>query len=536
MSVKIKIFWILFFSLVLFLFAQYQGQKYVIQRGFTKIENEDASNKFHQVSSVIKREVAHLDNLCHDWGAWDAMVGYVKKPSPEFIDESFDAGVLADNRVDFGQLLDVNGSVVWQQAVDFTSRKTLPFHGLPEKQYPSDHILVSHSASSLPLDKRSVSGVMVVNGKPAFISSRPILYNDNKGPVSGTIILGRYLSDECKEALGGLVGIRFEITTLADSRGTGLLEQIEEAGGDFFVDREEPHFMHVYGLYYGLNNEPVFVVAIKIARTVMQEGWNSIKVVLIISAVASVVILVATLFGLIVFITRPISVLSSYVANLDRVSDYKSSLDLNSSDEIKELANSFDKMVRKISLRKVELEYDNRALKKLAEIDSLTQLANRRVFDQTIAREWSRIERAPAPLSLILCDVDYFKLYNDTYGHAAGDETLRNVASLLKMNVRRAADLVARYGGEEFAILLPGTPLGSAVAIAEKIRSSVEGFCIEHTASKKYGRITMSFGVAAVVSISNASIEQLMDIADKALYQAKQDGRNKVVASELIQS
>lgn len=164
-------------------------------------------------------------------------------------------------------------------------------------------------------------------------------------------------------------------------------------------------------------------------------------------------------------------------------------------------------------------------LKKQSHIDGLTQIANRKYFDETFHREWLRSRRMKKPLSLIMCDIDHFKLYNDTYGHQAGDRCLKQVAQSLKASVSRPADLVARYGGEEFAVILPETAAEGAQAIAEIIQAAVEKLQIQHTSSKTADYVTMSLGIATMTSLDMPE-KELIERADRALYAAKGSGRN----------
>jgi diguanylate cyclase (GGDEF)-like protein/PAS domain S-box-containing protein len=185
-----------------------------------------------------------------------------------------------------------------------------------------------------------------------------------------------------------------------------------------------------------------------------------------------------------------------------------------------------------ITLRKraeEALERANVALERLARIDGLTQVANRRTFDEALAREWQRLSREKAPLSLVLCDIDCFKKYNDHYGHQDGDECLRRVARTLSTCARRAADMLARYGGEEFVFLLPRTTLEGARMIAEKARLDVEEMGLRHEASVVKPVVTLSLGAAAVVPDAVSDPETLLKAADEALYRAKEAGRNRVV-------
>lgn len=176
-----------------------------------------------------------------------------------------------------------------------------------------------------------------------------------------------------------------------------------------------------------------------------------------------------------------------------------------------------------------QLEAANQQLKRLATLDGLTQLANRRCFDQYLEQEWRRLTRESQPLSLILCDVDFFKLYNDTYGHQAGDEALKKVAAALGSVVKRPADLVARYGGEEFALVLPNTPQQGALYIAESIHQAIRCLKIVHGASSVNSYITLSVGVATVIPRLNTSATALVAAADAGLYQAKGTGRDRTI-------
>ena len=168
-------------------------------------------------------------------------------------------------------------------------------------------------------------------------------------------------------------------------------------------------------------------------------------------------------------------------------------------------------------------------LQLLATVDSLTQIPNRRCFDQYLNQEWIRLTREQASISLLMCDVDYFKSYNDTYGHQAGDRCLKIVAQAIKNTTKRPADLVARYGGEEFAVILPNTNLFGAVKIAEEILLEVFNLQIPHAGSDISQVVTISIGVVSQVPVRENSPETLVYRADRALYQAKTEGRNRLV-------
>ena len=176
-----------------------------------------------------------------------------------------------------------------------------------------------------------------------------------------------------------------------------------------------------------------------------------------------------------------------------------------------------------------KLELANQKLEKLAVIDGLTGIANRRKFDDYIQSEWLRLAREKAPLSLIMCDIDHFKLYNDTYGHQAGDRCLQKIAQAINKVVKRPADLGARYGGEELAVILPNTTPEGAKKLAHQIRLQVQSLHIPHIASPVDLYVTLSLGVAGCIPNHQDSPQALITAADYNLYKAKELGKNRVV-------
>ena len=201
------------------------------------------------------------------------------------------------------------------------------------------------------------------------------------------------------------------------------------------------------------------------------------------------------------------------------------------------LPNGIIGALRDISARKAvedELAEANRRLQTLAGQDSLTGLGNRRTFDEALAKEFRRSRRDKGPLGLVMIDVDRFKTFNDAYGHPAGDDCLRQVGKAIGNAIRRPGDLAARYGGEEFAVLLPDTDEAGAAVIAERIRQSVSDLAICHAANSN-GVVTISAGAAAEIDDdAHTKHEDLVNLADRALYRAKDGGRNVVVCATAV--
>ena len=186
-----------------------------------------------------------------------------------------------------------------------------------------------------------------------------------------------------------------------------------------------------------------------------------------------------------------------------------------------------DEAFRALRVSQQNLADANIELQRLAALDGLTGIANRRRFDEAMKTEWQRGQRNGRPLSLLMCDIDCFKLYNDTYGHPAGDLCLKKTAAVLTAHLKRPADLAARYGGEEFVIVLPETGLEGALVVADACRAHLETLALEHSGAA-LGLVTMSIGVASIVPTPGDGPEELIARADKALYAAKRGGRNRI--------
>ena len=257
-------------------------------------------------------------------------------------------------------------------------------------------------------------------------------------------------------------------------------------------------------------------------------------------------------------ISHPIQELTEIARRVTHESEFSLQAPVNSEDEIGSLARSFNQLIiwvreytdelelakadleqrveertaeleeanKKLKERTAELEEANKKLKELSELDSLTQLANRRCFDISLNREWQRAIRQGSPLALILVDVDYFKNFNDAHGHPAGDRCLRKLGSAIKASVNRSTDVAARYGGEEFAILLPETNSLGAVEVAKRLKAKVLSLAIIHRASKASHFVTLSVGVSSLVPTPPQDQKDLIEQTDQALYRAKENGRN----------
>ncbi len=216
-----------------------------------------------------------------------------------------------------------------------------------------------------------------------------------------------------------------------------------------------------------------------------------------------------------------------FVTALKSIEDEEHGFKLGAVDYI---IKPFSPTIVKMRVRNhLRIVHQYKLLDQLAYLDGLTEISNRRRFEDVFQKEWARSARNKTPFSLAMVDVDYFKQYNDHYGHAMGDITLRKIAKALDSVLRRPADLIARYGGEEFVMLLPETDAGPANIVADKSLQTITELNIPHHLSKVADRVTISIGLATIHMDDKISPQTFLETADQNLYQAKQRGRNRVI-------
>lgn len=222
--------------------------------------------------------------------------------------------------------------------------------------------------------------------------------------------------------------------------------------------------------------------------------------------------------------TIPVIFISANTSHDDEAKGF----DLGAMDYI---AKPFSTVIVRARVRnQLLIKQKNDLLEMLASIDGLTEIPNRRYLDENLSREWRRSRRSSTPLSVILMDIDHFKRYNDCYGHRAGDDCLKRVAHALVGECQRGCDFVARYGGEEFAAVLPGMEKKEALAFANKLRDAVNSLNIPHKASLNADHVTISLGIATTETGQVYAEQVLLEEADLGLYQAKDSGRDQIVA------
>lgn len=312
----------------------------------------------------------------------------------------------------------------------------------------------------------------------------------------------------------------------------GQLDRVESSQLEFAHDGDR-HYLEVVRFQDDYGLDWIVVLAVP-EQDFMAQIHRNTQITLLLCGLA---LLATVLIGVMLtrWLTQPLRQLSANAKSLAQ-GEWQQTIALDRADVVGDLSRSFSTMAeqleasfssleQRVEERTTELLRLNQELKRLAEIDGLTQTANRRYFDISLEQQWHRLVRAQQPLSLLLCDIDYFKGYNDTYGHLVGDQCLQQLAATFMALIQRPADLVARYGGEEFVILLPHTDLAGATYLAQTICTAVSNLHIPHSGAP-LGQITVSIGIATVIPDFDHRPDALVAAADQALYAAKSKGRN----------
>lgn len=261
----------------------------------------------------------------------------------------------------------------------------------------------------------------------------------------------------------------------------------------------------------------------KIKELEFEEGFY-LKIIMLLTAGAGIVLLALRLLTE-RFLLEPLMMLLKQVKKIAE-GDFSIRSSLCEKNEMGELGRAFDEMLD-------ALEKERRQLAEMSRVDGLTGIANRRRFDEYFQVAWEMARREKKPLALIMIDIDYFKRYNDRYGHPAGDDCLIRVAKALAASLPRKVDLLARYGGEEFACILPGTCAEAALTVAERLREKVFSLWIEHADSQAASVVSVSIGAASLLPQTDFKPELLLQAADNALYEAKEGGRNNVKLADV---
>jgi diguanylate cyclase (GGDEF)-like protein len=492
----------------------------VLLTRFIDLEEAYIQDNLVRVIKAVSQELVHLNKLNVDWAHWDDTYEFMLTKAPDYITSNLTEDAASGLSLNFFYFIDNQGGIVWGQSINLQTKQEMSIDEFSPGRFTADNPLTGRT-----IPKKGTTGIFHTSGGPALVSAEPILDSKSTGDSRGWLIMGYLLNEEAIEKLGNQTQLSLSIADNVPLK-TQADGHKKLSNGTFYEVRDLDE-IHGYAFMEGISEDQGLVLQAKMQREIYKKGVLTVRYMAIMISITMVVVFLFLSILLQRFVVSPIIRLTHHILELEKTRDLELRLpqkEVEGQDEANILAAQVNRLLDTIEEMHKKLVDD-------ARIDPLTMLANRRSYNEQLTTEWQRLLRTGGRLSIIMCDIDHFKLYNDLYGHQKGDECLVRVAELIRQIPRRAYDLVARYGGEEFVLIMPEASLDNAVDLAEEIRKSVLDQHIIHEASPTGPWVTLSLGVASTTVIMGTSHEDLVKQADNALYTAKSQGRNRVATA-----
>lgn len=502
---------------------------WIVLPKLNQLEAQSDHKDLRRVLLAIDAKKLQLVTLAYQNAIWDGMYDFIKKPTDinksssddaRFFDTKFPLDTLINLNIDIVALLDRNNTILDQRVVD---QKQDTFVDKPIPLSALSPLLIDLTKVS-PRAPIFDSGFVQTDDGPLLFAIASVMRSDSNSDANGNLILATYFDEELRNEIEENAQTPISFSAVTDE------EKSQPAVALDSVYRDENDKLS--WLLRDNNNQAILKLTITLPkRNFALDLWGlPLAVSFITGLLGSVAVLMLFQRQLV----RPLIAIGEYLRTVRKNNDYTRSLDSKLRNELGELSRDIDALVQHVYIQQQQLQAQTREMQALSFQDGLTGLSNRRRFDQALTDDWARAQRSHTPLALIMLDVDYFKNYNDHYGHQRGDEALKLLAGIIRRIIVRQSDIAARYGGEEFAILLPDTSEANAKKIAERIQSELATAALPHDFSAVSRIITLSIGIAAVTPTPVQSSRELVHKADSALYEAKGNGRNRIVlASQL---
>ena len=489
------------------------------QRNATQVERAEAVSDLRRLLTSLDARALQVKGILMSWSNWTALYDHVAKPSPEFRAEELTPQTLAVAGADWLALFDLQGELI--DIVEVPQ----PDGSLPATRETQRHA-AAYEAYFKAYPQSIGCGASQAVELMAFACHSPVLNSDGQGPPVGMLVLGSWIKPATVQLVSEQTGLDFKLTatrnTLLQDASAMPVHSTRFRPDFVSLDAFDEHLELRYPVQ-SIFARPIGEVQMhwpRSDRTAAQKGLATTQWVLIAMVVVCGLLLVALLDFIVV---RRLNRLRWELAKIVDSNDWSGNISSGGQDEISELAVYADKLVGTVRAQVTDL-------KNLSNTDVLTGLPNRRAFNARLGHLLAQQGRQSTSTSLVLMDVDFFKRYNDSYGHPAGDTALVLLAECFKNTLRRELDMPARLGGEEFGALLELTDADQAMASAEKLRLAVLALALDHRTGLPPGRVTISCGVAEMRPGDTATT--LYQRADKALYLAKAAGRNRVALGE----
>jgi len=484
------------------------------------IEAKSDKKDILRIKNAFQSMANELSVLTYDNAVWDQTYQYIDKINPHFTKNNFVKDAFISVNINGAHLYDKNSTPVWGKVYNkgFTKIISFPAFSKPST-FIENNLLISPQLLNENKGKPvSLSGYIHIENELILFAANSIFPSSAQGKSNGTLIYWRYVDKKVIKDLQKRAGIMFTINNISESssQNSSPKDSLRTAEGNINISLPLFRESGSIDIYY------------QAPTRLFDVNWFNHSTVITLTSF-SLILLTLTLLTHFIII-RPILRAGEQIKEIVQHNDRTSRFQTKRTDELGSLFNLIDLLLANIASQEQELISHNVKLQQISETDGLTQIANRRAFDLYMTKLFT-IEAKGLPVSLLVCDVDYFKNYNDYHGHAKGDNALRLIATSLQRKLHQETDFVARYGGEEFVVILKNTNQDEAYAVAQNLLLSVTNLKIHHEKSPISPIVTLSIGIYSF-NIPDEKHSPLgtmfyFEKADKALYLAKKEGRNR---------
>jgi diguanylate cyclase (GGDEF)-like protein len=517
MGLRVKIIASLLAILAVLAAVSIQFLQSQLSTEFAAQERLQVEKDMRRLLAALDYQMTEVDVILGSWSNFTGLYEYVAQPDAHFRTTELTASALRAAHFDW--LIVTNTQHQITELVEVPREDgSLPLHRVKAE---AGSVALS-KLSTLLASKPHGCGIFGLGDYLGFLCFRPLLRSDVQGPARGSVIIGRRVTPEVQRAIGQETGLPFELEVSPQKPGaTDAPVTLTTLIGRGAVQVQE-HADHLDGLFpiIGVAGRHIGQVRMhwpRTSRLQMEEAQASVlKIVMLLIGATGL----STLLIVDRLVVQRLRRIQQDLARILAQEDWAGEIKTSGHDEIADLARFANTMMAEVQKKMVQL-------REMALRDTMTGLANRRKFDEHMQRALAQFQRDQAGCALILLDVDYFKRFNDLYGHPAGDKALIQVAQCLSTAARRPTDLAARLGGEEFALLLEHTDVTGARECAERARSLLLQSVIVHAGNPSVGFVTLSAGIA--LFSAGDTPDSVYARADAALYAAKSAGRNRVL-------
>ncbi len=479
-----------------------------------------------KIEGELKQHLQNLHQLLYDNMVWDDAYQAAQVNDKDwfkrtfFIEESF-----AYLGINGWYFYDTNGELITGIEMMVEGNSLSQFFSQGSQVQQKGLLILPQEVKQNGLMPISKEQFLYLNDKLVVVVSQSIAPSAEKGVPAGTALVWRVVNKEFIDRLTPLVKNDVELVRLPDAARIRDHISLHLGNKRFNQVKSQDDY-----LYLGVDNQQgdlMFLLKFPAPKKFYDGSLFDYSV--IVGLAISLIVMILFYVFVSIAICNPISQLVKAINHVMQHQDFTYRTNLGGKSELNRLSKRLDQLFALLHKQRQELVRRNERLEEISNTDPLTGLANRRYLKRYLKTLAEHESTRTLPLSFLVIDIDYFKIYNDMYGHSQGDEALKQVGKILLNSTHSATDLVCRYGGEEFVIILQETTLEDAVKVAENLCKAVRAAMIKHAGNSINNVITISIGVASKPHSEDLDADSLFDRADKALYQAKEKGRNTVV-------